>query len=71
MDATVDRILLSKKIFGAGLDVFENEPQVSPKLFEAEKSVKTAIVMEKLNCTLNEAREKLDNTGGFLRSLID
>ena len=29
------------------------------KLFEAEKSVKTAIVMEKLNCTLNEAREKL------------
>ena len=41
------------------------------KLFEAEKSVKTAIVMEKLNCTLNEAREKLDNAGGFLRKLID
>ena len=41
------------------------------KLFEAEKSVKTAIVMEKLNCTLNEAREKLDNAGGFLRNLID
>ena len=29
-------ITLVKKIFGAGLDVFENEPQVSPKLFEAE-----------------------------------
>tara|TARA_B100001750_G_C15454241_1_gene570623 strand:+ start:56 stop:949 length:894 start_codon:yes stop_codon:yes gene_type:complete len=41
------------------------------KLFEAEKSVKTAIVMEKLNCTLNEARGKLDNAGGFLRKLID
>ena len=41
------------------------------KLFEAEKSVKTAIVMEKLNCTLNEARERLDNAGGFLRNLID
>ena len=32
-------LLLSKKIFGAGLDVFENEPQVSPKLFEAENVV--------------------------------
>ena len=41
------------------------------ELFEAEKSVKAAIVMEKLNCTLNEAREKLDNAGGFLRNLID
>ncbi len=32
-------LLINKKIFGAGLDVFENEPQVSPKLFEAANVV--------------------------------
>ena len=32
-------LLSNKKIFGAGLDVFENEPQVSPKLFEQENVV--------------------------------
>ena len=31
------------------------------KLYEAEKSVKTAIVMEKLNCSLDEARTTLEN----------
>jgi N-acetylmuramic acid 6-phosphate etherase len=40
------------------------------KLYEAEKSVKTAIVMEKQNCSLVEAREKLDNANGFLRKVI-
>ncbi len=40
------------------------------KLYEAEKSVKTAIVMEKLNCSLVEARKKLDNANGFLRKVI-
>jgi len=40
------------------------------KLFKAEKSVKTAIVMEKLNCSLVEARKKLDNANGFLRKVI-
>ena len=32
-------LLSNKKIFGAGLDVFENEPQVSPKLLEQENVV--------------------------------
>ena len=32
-------LLINKKISGAGLDVFENEPQVSPKLFEADNVV--------------------------------
>jgi len=40
------------------------------KLFEAEKSVKTAIVMEKLNCSLNDAREKLNKANGFLKNII-
>ena len=40
------------------------------KLFKAEKSVKTAIVMEKLNCSLVEARKKLDNANGLLRKVI-
>ena len=40
------------------------------KLFEAEKSVKTASVMEKLNCSLNDAREKLNKANGFLKNII-
>ena len=31
--------LLIKKIGGAGLDVFEHEPQISQKLFEAENVI--------------------------------
>jgi N-acetylmuramic acid 6-phosphate etherase len=40
------------------------------KLYEAEKSVKTAIVMEKLNCSLDEARTTLENENGFLRRVL-
>ena len=32
-------LLIDKKIYGAGLDVFENEPQVTPRLFEADNVV--------------------------------
>ena len=72
----VDLMAVNDKLVDRGTRIIEqltdldyNGAQL--KLFEAEKSVKTAIVMEKLNCTLNEAREKLDNAGGFLRNLID
>ena len=41
------------------------------KLFEAEKSVKTAIVMEKLNCSLEYAIIALDKENGFLAKVID
>ena len=45
--------------------------QAKERLSSAENSVKTAIVMEKLNCTLNEAKKKLENVDGYLHKLID
>jgi len=41
------------------------------KLFEAEKSVKIAIVMEKLNCSLENAKIALEKEDGFLGGVID
>jgi len=45
--------------------------QAKERLLSAENSVKTAIVMEKLNCTLNEAKKKLENVDGYLHKLFD
>ena len=72
----VDLMAVNDKLVDRGTRIIEQLTDLDYdgaklKLFEAEKSVKTAIVMEKLNCSLNEAREKLDNAGGFLRILID
>ena len=72
----VDLMAVNDKLVDRGTRIIEQLTDLDYdgaqlKLFEAEKSVKIAIVMEKLNCTLNEAREKLDNAGGFLRKLID
>ena len=72
----VDLMAVNDKLVDRGTRIIEQLTDLDYdgaqlKLFEAEKSVKTAIVMEKLNCTLNEAREKLDNAGGFLRNLIN
>ena len=72
----VDLMAVNDKLVDRGTRIIEQLTNLDYdgaklKLFEAEKSVKTAIVMEKLNCSLNEAREKLDNAGGFLRILID
>jgi len=72
----VDLMAVNDKLVDRGTRIIEQLTDLDYdgaqlKLFEAEKSVKTAIVMEKLNCTLNEASEKLDNAGGFLRNLID
>ena len=72
----VDLMAVNDKLVDRGTRIIEQLTDLDYdgaqlKLFEAEKSVKTAIVMEKLKCTLNEAREKLDNAGGFLRNLID
>ena len=72
----VDLMAVNDKLVDRGTRIIEqltdlDYDSAQLKLFEAEKSVKTAIVMEKLNCTLNEARESLDNAGGFLRNIID
>ena len=49
--------LLSKKIFGAGLDVFENEPQVSPKLFEAEN----VVLLPHISSSTSQSREAMSS----------
>lgn len=72
----VDLMAVNDKLVDRGTRIIEQLTDLDYdgaqlKLFEAEKSVKTAIVMEKFNCTLNEAREKLENASGFLRNLID
>ena len=72
----VDLMAVNDKLVDRGTRIIEQLTDLDYdgaqlKLFEAEKSVKTAIVMQKLNCTLDEAREKLDNADGFLRNLID
>jgi len=72
----VDLMAVNDKLVDRGTRIIEQLTDLDYdgaqlKLFEAEKSVKIAIVMEKLNCTLNEARERLDNAGGFLRNIID
>ena len=72
----VDLMAVNDKLVDRGTRIIEqltdlDYDDAQLKLFEAKKSVKTAIVMEKFNCTLNEAREKLENASGFLRNLID
>ena len=41
------------------------------KLFEADKSVKTAVVMVQKDCSKTEALERLEKAGGFLRKVIE
>ena len=50
-----------------GLDYVSSEEA----LIRANKSVKTAIVMIKKDCELNDAEEKLRNADGSLRKVID
>ena len=71
----VDLMAVNDKLVDRGTRIIEQLTDLDYdrsqlKLFEAEKSVKTAIVMEKLNCSLDEARKKLDNANGFLRKVI-
>ena len=41
------------------------------RLYSAENSVKSAIVMEIMQCSLADAKEKLKNADGFLRKIIN
>ena len=40
-------------------------------LFEADKSVKTAVVMVQKDCSKTEALKRLEKAGGFLRKVIE
>ena len=41
------------------------------KLFEADKSVKTAVVMVQNDCSKTEALKRLEKAGGFLRKVFE
>ena len=65
-DKLVDRgTRIIAQLTGLGYD------QARESLLAAEKSVKTAVVMETLQCTLPEARAELEKAGGFLHRIID
>ena len=65
-DKLVDRgTRIIAQLTGLGYD------QARESLLAAEKSVKAAVVMETLQCTISEARAELEKAGGFLHRIID
>jgi glyoxylate reductase len=54
-EAALVRALKSKKIAGAGLDVFEHEPQVAPEL----KTMKNVVIVPHLGSATIEVREEM------------
>jgi glyoxylate reductase len=54
-EAALVRALKGKKIAGAGLDVFEHEPKVSPEL----KKMKNVVLVPHLGSATNEVRERM------------
>ena len=71
----VDLKTVNNKLIDRGIRIISDITgieynQAKKRLLLAKNSVKSAIVMEKLNCSLDEAREKLEEVGGFLHRLI-
>jgi len=72
----VDLMAVNEKLVDRGSRIISeltdlDYESAKAKLFEADKSVKTAIVMEKLNCTLEEAKDALEKENGFLRNIVE
>ena len=72
----VDLMAVNKKLVDRGTRIIQQVTGLdydSSKnaLMNANKSVKTAIVMIKKNCDLDEATEKINAAGGLLNRLID
>ena len=71
----VDLKTVNNKLIDRGIRIISDITglkynEAKERLLLAKNSVKSAIVMEKLNCSLDEAREKLEEVGGFLHRLI-
>ena len=71
----VDLKTVNNKLIDRGIRIISDITgieynQAKKRLLLAKNSVKSAIVMEKLNCSLDEAREKLEEVDGFLHRLI-
>jgi len=72
----VDLKTVNKKLIDRGIRIISEITGLTynkarKKLTLAKSSVKAAIVMEKLNCDLEEATRLLENVDGFLGKLID
>ena len=72
----VDLKTVNNKLIDRGIRIISDITgieynQAKVRLLLAKNSVKSAIVMEKLNCSLDEAREKLEEADGFLHRLIN
>ncbi len=71
----VDLMAVNEKLLDRGTRIIVQLTQLNyndakRKLLEAEKSVKIAIVMEKLNCSFGRAKRILDKEDGFLRRIF-
>jgi len=71
----VDLMAVNEKLVDRGTRIISQLTNLDyatakKKLFEAEKSVKVAIVMEVKNCTITEAKRTLENEKGILRNII-
>ena len=72
----VDLMAVNNKLVDRGVRIISSIANVSyeiakQKLFEAEKSVKVAIVMIKKNCDLKTSKNLLQNVDGNLHKVID
>ena len=72
----VDLKAINKKLIDRGTRIISQLTELDynkakEKLIEADYSVKVAIVMELKNCSLIEAKNKLDRVDGFLNLVID
>jgi len=72
----VDLMTVNDKLVDRGTRIIEKLTGVDyqlarSKLFEADKSVKVAVVMIKKNCSQKEANKKLVENGGSLRKVIE
>ena len=72
----VDLMAINDKLFDRGIRIIQQLTNVDyeiakSKLIEAEKSVKTAIVMINKSCSKDDAKSLLDQQNGLLRKIIE
>ena len=72
----VDLMAVNEKLIDRGTRIISeltglDYEKSKKRLYEADKSVKIAIVMEELNCSKGKAKKTLERNKGFLRGIIN
>lgn len=72
----VDLMAVNEKLIDRGTRIISeltglDYEKSKKRLYEADKSVKIAIVMEELNCSIDKAKKTLERNKGFLRGIIN